>query len=424
MGSFTEETNQDDKELIKVQIEANKKNYYLVLLVLGLFNNFGYVLINSSAQQLAQNFHKESFMPFFTTSLTFLGIVTSFVNSSFLLKIAHMNKIRAMVSLCAFAYLCVGVSNLITSEFGFFLALFGSVVMGISGTLGEQTILGFLKGFAPELISGWGSGTGFAGVFGAGANFLLRYLEVPGYLIFLGMIPTTLIYLGCFTWLHNQKVLMIQAQESQESGFAQDGEYQGMPNSRGELADSDKDKKEAEINQVLSMQLFKRLWPSISFLAANLGLVYFLEYTIITGFADKATDEDVKSDDPLRKNAFILLNLCYQIGVVISRSSLPVIKIKKVWIVTALQFANFFVWAWIAYTKAFGLPLEFTIMIWVGLMGGASYVNVLYQVLESNTIEKKDKEVSINIISICNNIGVLGATFASYVLEVTIYKNK
>ena len=422
MASFTEETAQDDKELIKTQIAANKKYYYLVLLILGLFNNFGYVLINSSAQQLADHFDESSFMPFFTTSLTFLGIVTSYVNSSYLLKIPHLNKIKAMVTLCALAYILVGLSNLIDSKFGFFLALLGSVIMGISGTLGEQTILGFLKGFAPELISGWGSGTGFAGVFGAGTNFALRYFEVPGYLIFWGMIPTTLIYLGGFNWLHNQKCMMIEAQEESRDG--QDGEYQGMPNSRGEIAESDKDKREADINQVLTKDLFKRLWPSISYLAANLGMVYFLEYTIIMIFADKATDKDSKSSDPLRKNSFILLQLSYQIGVVISRSSLPVIKIRKVWIVTALQFLNFFIWAWIAWVQTFTLGLEFLVMVWVGLMGGASYVNVLYLTLESPQIEKKDKEVSINIISICNNIGVLSATFVSYFLEVTLYKNK
>jgi len=415
MAHFQEDVTQDDKQLIVDQIQSQKKIYYLVLIMLGLLNNFGYVLINSSAQQLAEEFNESSLMPFFTTSLTLLGICTSFVNSKYLLKIKHLNKIRAMVVLCSISYLCVGLSHLIQSKFGFFLSLFGSVIMGISGTLGEQTILGFLKGFAPELIAGWASGTGFAGVFGAGVNFLLRSVQVPGSIIFLAMIPTTFIYLGGFTWLNNQKVLMIERQE----------DYHGL-SSRENLSEApqEKESQEAQINQTLSIENFKRLWPQIRNIALNLAVVYFLEYTIIIGFADKATHQFRDSAKPIEKYSFILLNFCYQVGVVISRSSLPIIKIPKVWIVSALQLLNFVIWAWIAYTKELSLPFEFVIMIWVGLMGGASYVNCLYLILESEEIEKKDKEVSINIMSICNNIGVLSATLASFVLGETVYKDK
>jgi len=408
-----EDTTRDDKQLIVDQIQSQKKIYYLVLIVLGLLNNFGYVLINSSAQQLAAEFDQKSLMPFFTTSLTFLGICTSFVNSKYLIKIKHLTKIRAMVLLCSLSYLCVGLSYLIKNQFGFSLSLLGAIIMGISGTLGEQTILGFLKGFAPELIAGWASGTGFAGVFGAGVNFLLRSVHVPGSIIFLAMIPTTFIYLGGFTWLNNQKVLMIERQE----------DYHGVA-SRENISEApeEKENQESKINQALSMENVKRLWPQISYYALNLASVYFLEYTIIIGFADQATLKYKDSPKPIEEHSFILLNFCYQVGVVISRSSLPIIKISRVWIVSALQLLNFIFWAWIAYDKDFSLPLEFMIMIWVGLMGGASYVNCLYLVLESDVIEKKDKEVSINIMSICNNIGVLSATLASYVLGETVYK--
>lgn len=415
MASFQEDTAREDKRLVDEQIQSQKKIYYIVLIVLGLLNNFGYVLINSSAQQLADDFDESSLMPFFTTSLTFLGICTSFVNSKYLLKIKHITKIRLMVTLCSIAYLCVGLSHLIESKFGFFLSLFGSVIMGISGTLGEQTILGFLKGFAPDLIAGWACGTGFAGVFGAGVNFLLRSVKVPGSLIFLGMIPTTCVYLGGFTWLNNQKVLMIEKQE----------DYHGVPSHESiGMEKEGKENQEASINQTLSLENVKRLWPLIWYFAMNLALVYFLEYTIIIGFADKATHQFKDSTKSIEHYSFILLNFCYQVGVVISRSSLPIIKITRVWTVSALQLFNFFLWAWIAYTKALSLPIEFGIMIWVGLMGGASYVNCLYLVLESDTVEKKDKEVSINIMSICNNIGVLMATFASFTLGETIYADK
>lgn len=64
----------------------------------------------------------------------------------------------------------------------------------------------------------------------------------------------------------------------------------------------------------------------------NLALVYFLEYLILTCFADRISRK-VKRLDPNPDgsfeyvNGFNILNFCYQFGVFISRSSLPLLKI-------------------------------------------------------------------------------------------------
>ena len=42
-----------------------------------------------------------------------------------------------------------------------------------------------MKGFDPEIVSGWGSGTGFAGVFGASINLLLRYCNLDDFIVVL-----------------------------------------------------------------------------------------------------------------------------------------------------------------------------------------------------------------------------------------------
>ena len=78
-------------------------------------------------------------------------------------------------------------------------------------------------------------------------------------------------------------------------------------------------------------------------------------------------------------NAFIIFNFCYQIGVFISRSSLSLIKIERVWIITTLQFLNFLFWisnSFNMYVKS--IYVYFAHMVFVGLMGGASFVNVIY----------------------------------------------
>lgn len=114
--------------------------------------------------------------------------------------------------------------------------------------------------------------------------------------------------------------------------------------------------------------------------------------------------------------------MCYQVGVLISRSSLVCFTIEKVGILTALQFINFVFWAFIAYLGTFSLEFQFILMLWVGLLGGASYVNVVYLLLQTRKIRNEDKEVSFNILSIANDFGVLAASLLSLVLANTYYK--
>ena len=82
-----------------------------------------------------------------------------------------------IVSSCA--YVVMGVSNMTQEKWGFFLSLLGSLMIGISCSLGESVVLGFLKSFPSKLVSGWSSGTGMAGVGGAGLYLGLRSANFP-----------------------------------------------------------------------------------------------------------------------------------------------------------------------------------------------------------------------------------------------------
>ena len=53
------------------------------------------------------------------------------------------------------------------------------------------------------------------------------------------------------------------------------------------------------------------------------------------------------------------------------------------------------------------------LFLWVGLMGGASYVNVIHQILEMKAIEKSEKEMAISLSLLWNDIGILGASIFS-----------
>lgn len=60
-------------------------------------------------------------------------------------------------------------------------------------------------------------------------------------------------------------------------------------------------------------------------------------------------------------------------------------------------------------------------MIFIGLMGGASYVNVMYLVLDSKVLKKTEKELAVMTTCIFCDIGVLFATITSLILSNTLF---
>jgi battenin len=64
----------------------------------------------------------------------------------------------------------------------------------------------------------------------------------------------------------------------------------------------------------------------------------------------------------------------------------------------------------------------FVLMVWVGLMGGSSYVNVMYNILESDKLAKNEKELALTITTVCNDVGILSASLLSLLLANTAFK--
>ena len=53
------------------------------------------------------------------------------------------------------------------------------------------------------------------------------------------------------------------------------------------------------------------------------------------------------------------------------------------------------------------------LFVWVGLMGGGSYVNVMHNLLEHPTLEQSEKEGALVMSLMLNDTGVLfAATFS------------
>lgn len=127
-------------------------------------------------------------------------------------------------------------------------------------------------------------------------------------------------------------------------------------------------------------------------------------------------EEDEDINDWWEEKAFVLLSVSYQVGVFISRSSLYLFRVKDVHILTVLQTINFGIFFSIAYWKWMSIFVQIPLMVWVGLMGGCSYVNCYYIILESKALSRRQKELAVNVAAFFNELGILlAALFAIFI---------
>ena len=66
-----------------------------------------------------------------------------------------------------------------------------------------------MKEFAPNILVGYSSGTGFAGGFGAGITLILTIFNFQDYSIFLGCLIIPFIYFLSFYLLNKRKLTII-----------------------------------------------------------------------------------------------------------------------------------------------------------------------------------------------------------------------
>ena len=135
-------------------------------------------------------------------------------------------------------------------------------------------------------------------------------------------------------------------------------------------------------------------------------LVYFFEYVISVAFAIHAPSL-ATNGQWWCENGYTVLQFSYQSGVLLSRSSLYCVRITRVWTLTALQGINFVLWWYNASHHIFPAWAQIVWMVWVGMLGGAAYVNIFANIVDDKVIPDKDKELSINIVALFINAGIV-----------------
>ena len=149
----------------------------------------------------------------------------------------------------------------------------------------------------------------------------------------------------------------------------------------------------------------------------QLAAVYFFEYVISIGFAaaSKAIDPP---NDWFKENSYEILAFCYQLGVLLSRSSIGFIKLKRIEVLTLLQCINFVVWFFHIMQPFMTQWLQIVWMFYVGLLGGSMYVQTFYSIMSDASIPDDFREKCLNITSLMVLFGIV----ASSVFDILLTK--
>lgn len=389
--------------------------YFFAFFTVGLINNLGYVVIGTGAQALAIHFGQQNLMPMFQLMLVSFNIVALVGNMRYLLGIRYIVRVTYALVGMAISFVLMVICSTQSQVWAFVVALLASLLMGLCQSWGECIILGFNKAFPPNTVVGFSSGTGSAGILGTSIWIGLSAAGVPMWGIYAVLAPGLIAYYFSFLWLNKR------AKNPQEVAIPLTQSH-GQNENRvsEELIEGGAVSAESG-NAIFSRKQVKIVFKQVWYWALCLGSVYYLEYTIITGFADRASLKQGGSDF-IGAHAYAILLFCYQIGVTLSRSSLKLFHVRKVWIVSVLQAINFVVW-WVEAMNPFMTYYgEFVLMVWVGCLGGLSYVNVAYLILNSETLEKQYKETGVNISLCFNNIGIILACLTCLLLDNTLMK--
>lgn len=432
----------DDRPMTPAEQRAFKRNW-AGFFVMGMINNLVYVIIASAAKSIADGFSKSNLIGLITWANVGLGLFAGTLNTFVLSRTPYSYRIIANS--------CLSIAGLLGVAFApnFWVALAAIVIAGASSSFGESVTLGYMRLYPSSLVNAWSSGTGMAGVGGSALYLLYRSTELSLKQSFLVTVPWVAVYLTGF--------FVVLARAETSSGSSNGGGTGGAIQAEGSLTSPLVSSKEAEADADADSKksresTFARVRRCFRFFrgpALNLVLVYFFEYSISSGFAAKvltpaqdcrfneraecdATTHCAWSDSDgacestifLRKNAFAIFSFCYQFGVLFSRSSLQLFQIRRIEVLTILQGINFVIWLLQAQFKFMGLWALFPQMVFVGLLGGASYVNVFYILLHDHKIPERDREFCINLAAMSSTIGITLAACFILIVDTTFLSSK
>ncbi|KAG7198656.1 hypothetical protein KM043_006013 [Ampulex compressa] len=394
--SSTERRSSDDFDE-ESMVKRTRWRNLIAFWILGLCNNYGYVVMLSAAHDILddKSASNESYENSTVNGTDIRACNTVSTGAILLADILPSLVIKITVPFLPFLIHARLATCVLFSAAGFllvslstieWLTILGVVITSISSGLGEVTLLSYSHQYPKQVISTWSSGTGGAGIIGAASYAgLTTFLNTRDTLLIMLIVP---ILQGITFWF----ILVHPARSSvpiTKNGI----------DSQEQIIETPKKGFKDKINLVPG--LLKYMIP--------LGLVYLFEYFINHGLYELIEFNGIWLSHP---EQYRWLQVDYQIGVFISRSSVNLITINKIWIMAVLQFVNVIIMLFESiYYYIPNIWIVFAIVLWEGLLGGGAYVNTFYRM--STEIPRSDLKISLGIATMADSIGITLAGWLS-----------
>lgn len=146
-------------------------------------------------------------------------------------------------------------------------------------------------------------------------------------------------------------------------------------------------------------------------------LVYIAEYTINQGVSPTLLFPLKETPFTHYRAFYPAYNAIYQVGVFISRSSTPFLRVHNLYLPSFLQVINLTLLTLHALFNFIpNVYIIFVIIFWEGLLGGLVYVNTFAEIGER--VPKEDREFSLGATTVSDSAGICIAGFLGMVFEV------
>ncbi|GAP92286.1 putative protein btn-1 [Rosellinia necatrix] len=391
----------------------------------GLINNVLYVIILSAAQDLVGSEVPKglvllaNILPSFSVKL---------IAPYFIHRVPYSVRIILFAVISSVGMLMIAFTppdkSVGTKMVGVMLASFAS-----GG--GELSFLGLTHYYGHLSLAAWGSGTGAAGLVGAGLYVLLTdwlgfsvknsllasaYLPVIMLVSFFLVLPRRPLReaakAGGYQPLHDSEEAEHQPGQDAPTADAASSLLGPTPAVAFAAASSPKEDSwsriVANINRAKSL-FFPFMLP--------LFLVYVAEYIINQGVSPTLLFPLESSPFNELRDFYPMYGFLYQLGVFISRSSIAFLRFRQLYLLCLLQVGNL---ALLTLHSLFNfIPnvyLVFIVVFWEGLLGGGVYVNTFAAIMESVPFE--DREFSLGATSVSDSAGICVAGFVGMAMEV------
>ncbi|EFQ33039.1 hypothetical protein CGRA01v4_13334 [Colletotrichum graminicola] len=400
--------------------------------LLGLINNVLYVIILSAAQDLVGSSVPKGVVLLADILPSFF---TKLIAPYFIHRVPYPIRVMVLIGLSCSGMLLIALTPPSKSVA---FKMIGVVIASLSSGGGELSFLGLTHYYGPVSLAGWGSGTGAAGLVGAGMYVVMTDwwgISVRNSLLLSACLPSVM-FVSFF---------IILPMGPLRAGRK---EYEALP--ERDLDDEDA----AELPRNAAASALLAPGPSVASTAysaqqrhqqqhhnradehsfeANLKraralffpymlpllLVYVAEYTINQGVAPTLLFPLGSSPFKEFREFYPMYGFLYQLGVFISRSSTPFFRIHRLYLPSLLQVGNLgllTVQAMLDFIPS--VYIVFAIMFWEGLLGGAVYVNTFAEIMER--VPSKDREFSLSATSVSDSGGVCIAGFLGIIMEVQL----